>query len=445
MLLSQGSYGCIFRPGINCEGKSSGNDKYVTKMVKEKTVTNNEKHISDIVQKIPNYEDNFAPIIENCSVNLATIDKKTIGECEIVRGEEEGKIELNKIRYVGKNTLGKYLILELKENPYRFFEILLETHMILLENLQLLDNNGIVHNDLKENNIVCRDGDGRPIIIDFGLSIDKERARLPEIDRPTSSLYEYFFKYTADYAPWCIDIVIINYMVCQLNNAWLTSPITQDQINELALNVTINDRPEVLKLFSKYAGKPWTILLDDLQKGGDNEWLDIIYVQNGYKWRNVQIKEEQITQIIDGFIKINPLFSNEQPVLKPEEQKTLKNNIEDYLKGSPELTWEELLNHLLENSGSWDNYALSIIYLKIFKIMKLEWPEYKKILIDIIVANPNERLKPEETKSKLLEVLQALPKISVENLKQLLKTLNNDEIEEKLKTVQLEEVQREKP
>ena len=271
MLLSQGSYGCIFRPGINCQGSAAENDKYVTKMVQEKTVTNNEKHISELIQKIPNYEENFAPIIENCSVNLATIDKKTIGECEIVRGEEEGKIELNKIKYVGKNTLGKYLVLELKENPYRFFEILLETHMILLENLEQLYNSGIVHNDLKENNIVCRDGDGRPIIIDFGLSIDKERARLPETSHPTSSLYEYFFKYTADYIPWCIDIVIINYMVCQLNNTWLTSAITQDQMNELALNVTINDRPEALKLFSKYAGKPWTTLLEDLQKGGDIE------------------------------------------------------------------------------------------------------------------------------------------------------------------------------
>ena len=77
--------------------------------------------------------------------------------------------------------------------------------------------------------------------------------------------------------------------------------------------------------------------------------------------------------------------------------------------------------------------------------MKLEWPEYEKILIDIIVAKPNERLNPGETKNKLLEVLQALPKISVENLKQLLETMNHNEIEERLKTVQLEEVQRENP
>jgi hypothetical protein len=192
-------------------------------------------------------------------------------------------------------------------------------------------------------------------------------------------------------------------------------------------------------------GKTWEILLDNLQKGGDADWIDKIYVQNGYKWRNVQIKEEQLTEIIDRFLTTNPLFDSKSPLLKPEDIETLKTNIEDYLKGSPELTWEELLNHLLENVGSWDNYALAITYLKMFKIIKLEWPEYEKILIDIIVAKPNERLKPEETKGKLLEVLQALPNISVENLKQLLETMNHNEIEEKLKTTQLEEVQRENP
>jgi serine/threonine protein kinase len=444
-LLSEGSYGCIFRPGINCQGSVTENDKYVTKMISEQTVTNNEKHISDIIQKIPDYEERFAPIIENCSVDLATIDSKTISECEMVRGKDDMKIELNKIKYVGKNTLGKYLILEVKENPERFLEILLESHMILLENLEQLYNNNIVHNDLKENNIVCRDGDGRPIIIDFGLSIDKERARLPETTQPTSSLYEYFFKYTSDYAPWCIDIVLINYMICKLNEPWLRSKITQDQINELVLNVSRNDRAEALKLFSEYAGKPWETLLEDLQKGGDSDWLDIIYVQNGYKWRNIQIKEGEITQIIDDFMKNNPLFGDKQPLLKPEDIDRHKNNIKDYLKSSPDLTWEELLNQLLENAGSWDNYALAVIYIKLIKIIGIEWPEYEKILIDIIVANPKERMGSKDTKKRLLKVLQTPPKTIVESLKQLLKVLKYNEIEEKLKTVQLEEVQREKP
>jgi serine/threonine protein kinase len=463
-LLSEGSYGCIFRPGINCSGLPSEDEKFITKMESKKTVTENEKNISDMIQKLPHYEENFAPIIENCSVELATIDRTTISDCELVRNIEDPttKIELNKIKYIGKNTLGKYLILELKDNSERFFEILLETHIVLLESLKKLNDAGIIHNDLKENNVVCRDGDGRPIIIDFGLSIDKKNTHLPDTTNPTSLLYKYFFKYTADYTPWCIDIVIINFMMNHLNKEWLISTITQEQINELVMNVKEDEKDIASKMFTEYVGKKWETLLEDFTKGGDSQWLDLIYINNGYKWRNTQIVGEQLTQIIDGFFNTNPIFVEEfsgspSSLLIPEDKEILKSNLMDYLKSFETLTWEDLLNSLLENSDSWDNYALSIIYIKFLKLMKIKMDDertssimkvlsdYERLLIEIIVAKPNERLKANETKKKILEVLQTMPKVVAENFKKIFKLINYTEIEESLKTAQLEEVKREKP
>ena len=40
-LLNQGTYGCIFRPGIECSGKHLTSNSYITKIQKHRQISNN--------------------------------------------------------------------------------------------------------------------------------------------------------------------------------------------------------------------------------------------------------------------------------------------------------------------------------------------------------------------------------------------------------------------
>lgn len=55
-LLSQGGFGCIYFPSIECNGKSSTSKKYVTKLQKQDFNADNEINIGKIIKKIPNYD-----------------------------------------------------------------------------------------------------------------------------------------------------------------------------------------------------------------------------------------------------------------------------------------------------------------------------------------------------------------------------------------------------
>ena len=70
-LLSQGGYGCVYYPGLNCENEKSKPDKkYVTKLQKKNFNSENEHKISMMVKKIKHYEYFFLPIESQCPINL---------------------------------------------------------------------------------------------------------------------------------------------------------------------------------------------------------------------------------------------------------------------------------------------------------------------------------------------------------------------------------------
>jgi serine/threonine protein kinase len=301
-IIKEGSYGCIFRPGINCLGETVEDSKFVTKIQAKKDILTNEIEIGKIIKEIENYKEYFSPIIENCPIKLTEIETTNRGnveECNIVNKiKNDPELQLNKILYVGNNTLWNYLLLVLKENPHKFTELLLESHITLLDGLKKLIDAGIIHNDIKENNIVCRDIDGRPIIIDFGLSMEKRKIHLPESWEDETLMYKYFFKYDSSYSPWSIDIVMMNYMMNNLNKTWLSSMVTREQINELLIYVEDKNRKIVDEMLTKYINLTWETLINILYENNNDDWLRIIYNIYGYKWKELIIEESEIISII---------------------------------------------------------------------------------------------------------------------------------------------------
>lgn len=235
-LLGQGTYGCVYHPGINCNHKPL-NAKYVTKIhsSEEKTIQN-EIAISKKIQTITNYELYFSPILENCDVNLAKVDKEEVEKCDFVKKDIEEKKRItyisSKIRFIEGKSLMQYVQ---KNTKYSIVSFLYKT---LCENVKKLAEKNIVHYDLKENNIIVSKK-GVPVIIDFGISIDFS-------NRPNKSfLKNAFYAFTTKYKPWCIEIVLICYIVEYTH-------ITSDKIMEIF--------DEVME-YNKFAEKPY--LKDD--------------------------------------------------------------------------------------------------------------------------------------------------------------------------------------
>ena len=80
---------------------------------------------------------------------------------------------------------------------------------------------------------MCKDKSGRPILIDFGLSVDTTNIMTKEVNAR-----EIFFSYVNSYVPWCLDITMITYLINkgknvdvkqENENAWRNEKITIDE------------------------------------------------------------------------------------------------------------------------------------------------------------------------------------------------------------------------
>ena len=72
-LLSQGGFGCIYYPGIDCNGNNLKNKKFVSKLQVKNISSDNEIEIGNEIKKIKKYYQFFLPIIENCPISANKI------------------------------------------------------------------------------------------------------------------------------------------------------------------------------------------------------------------------------------------------------------------------------------------------------------------------------------------------------------------------------------
>lgn len=251
-LLSQGSYGCIVRPSLSCSGKIA-TDKYITKIQKKPTTSERETKIGEMIKQIPDHSNFFAPVVETCYINMGQIDINEIKRCDFIK-DPNNSYSSNKILYVGKYSLAEYLLYIFQKVPKIFFRELLSSYKYLLVGISKLNNIGVIHFDLKENNIMCRDKDGRPILIDFGLSITKE---LIEQDKKKA-----FFIYGPDYPTWCFDICLIGYIIHKIKD---TDIITESVLSKV-IDEYFLENAGIKELFSLEESNKYKQILTEYTK-----------------------------------------------------------------------------------------------------------------------------------------------------------------------------------
>ena len=246
-LLSRGTFGCIFKPALTCKG---GIDKenFITKVQKQTALSKREVTIGEKIKKIPHYNEYFAPILKTCTISVANISGDEVKKCDFMKNNKQ--IISNKLRYVGKNTLEEYFIQLLRTKPALYIETLYDSFFYLLKSIRVLFANGIVHFDMKENNIMYDERQHIPIIIDFGISFDTNMLQ--------NHLSEVFYTEGFDYPPWSFEIALCSYIVNSNKN--MEEKINMEKMKEKVL-FFIKSNP-IFEVFNETERKEYIIKLN---------------------------------------------------------------------------------------------------------------------------------------------------------------------------------------
>lgn len=365
-LLSQGSYGCIIRPSLKCSGKFD-TDKYITKIQKKPATSERETIIGELIKKIPDYSNFFAPVVETCFINMGQIDTNEIKRCEFIK-DQTSSYSSNKILYVGKYSLAQYLLYVFQKVPKTFFRELLASYKYLLVSVSKLNNIGVIHFDLKENNIMCRDKDGRPILIDFGLSITKE---LIEKDKPNA-----FFSYGPDYPSWCFDICLISYIMYKIKETdVITESVLSSMVNDyflqniglidlFSLEEANNYKQSIMEYSRQFIEKTGTDVINEvclLCKSWDNYSIAVIYL---FVLKTMEIPDSPIINKFIGFLKRIVLSVPNARPTSEESKKTFEIEFSNVSKLENKKLLEILYaesNNIAKNENRRSNIIKSIL------------------------------------------------------------------------------------
>ena len=327
-LLSQGGFGCVYYPGILCDGHTNLSKKVISKLQKRGVNSENEILIGNIIRKINNYELFFSPVIKSCGVNLANIDRNLLSKCDVVNEKKDNEYILLDILYINSN---QFMELIKKMSRKNLIVNIFETYIFLLTSINILLENKIVHFDLKNDNILYKKTTNHPILIDFGIS-------LPMGMITSKNVGEYIYLYAPDYYIWPLDVHILGFLLHK----------TENKLTKL----------DAIRIGSEYAD--------------NNKSLDVYSdeFKNNFKEFCIKVAE----QFID-------------------------------------MEREEVIEKLISNYTTWDNYAISAFYLNTFSFLfengfyrnKL-FIYFSQILLLNISPDANKRMSIDETKIKLSEI-----------------------------------------
>ena len=234
--LGEGTYGCIFKPGLDCKGNKNKKSNTVNKIQTINSTSTNEikvshkiRHIKDDQGKRLKYKKYFAPVIKHCQIKFSrlTDSKLDLTKCQLLNDEyadadlleefpnsdDQMKLEelLDEKFYMfyiplipGNLNIKQFLYHDNADDDTDLFtQNLTATFNYLSHSIELLNSNKIVHNDLQNyNNVLYHSKKKHPIIIDFGLSYAMDD--LYKVSRLYGDVFnienikKYYFDYRGD-------------------------------------------------------------------------------------------------------------------------------------------------------------------------------------------------------------------------------------------------------
>ena len=241
-LVNQGAYGCLYYPGMHCNGTPI--EDYATKLVVQDEVAANEVAVGNAVKNIVNYSVNFVPVTGTCVVNLGKVRRNNpheMDKCDVIADSaKKTKFLLMKMPYIDSLYFYDY-ISGMGGNKKKIISCIFDTYNYLIESIERLMEHGIVHYDLKLQNILMNLKTDTPIIIDFGLSIVV--GKTPTMNAEFWKLH--FYKYSPDYYVWPLEAHVINHV----HNVSASGVLTRADVESIC--ETYVNANEALRIFSK--------------------------------------------------------------------------------------------------------------------------------------------------------------------------------------------------
>lgn len=261
VFLGEGSYGCVIKPGYNCNGDKNNIKDSVTKLTEINFSSKNELIVSKQIKNIKHnnkkiYKKHFAPVFNYCIIQFNKLSKLDINKCENFLDNInypfyqqysnfiKSKFYIFYIRYIhGAKTIHKYL--DIFSNYNKLYKDYISTFHYLLLSIMIMQKNKIVHNDLYDRNIIFDKKLNVPIIIDFGLSY--QISRLYNINGTKldfKMIHNFFFDFRSDSYQYNIDKRFISFFSYNKNDYYNIKVTKLNQKNDLTqqlLDIFIDD------------------------------------------------------------------------------------------------------------------------------------------------------------------------------------------------------------
>tara|TARA_B100000035_G_C21035688_1_gene570798 strand:+ start:2048 stop:3217 length:1170 start_codon:yes stop_codon:yes gene_type:complete len=233
-LVAEGGYGCIFTPGINCDGSIMKSKKYASKIQRYDSSAKNEIEIGKILQELNGFEDHFSPVLKHCTIDVAKIKDDEKNKCTVLKKHKARNFIVMKLQYIKGVDFIDYLIKQ--KNSVQLVNNIILSYNHLLKSISMMIKKKCMHFDIKGTNILFDSDKEHPLLIDFGLS-----AQISKINKNTYK--KIFYVYAPQYYVWSLEIHYINYLINKNENP------TLEELREISKTFVDNNRG-VQKLFS---------------------------------------------------------------------------------------------------------------------------------------------------------------------------------------------------
>ena len=379
----------MYYPGLSCSGDPTGNRRIVTKIQLLDRTARNEVAIGRRIQRFQKFRLFFLPVLKSCPFKMQEAKNK-IEPCDVI-SDLSAKYVAMDIPYINEIHFTKTLT---RMSTQRRILTLIDTYKYLLYALSELHDLDIVHYDLKFGNVLFRQLTLEPRVSDFGISIynvarlQSTRFPLAKGSRVTLSAGSNKDKDRPNRTP----AVVMKVNRDKTYNLLLENGEKRNRVGRSKIDAVV-PTSALKELFYHFSVEysAWCI-----------DIVILSYLAESDGPLGVGLDEESASEIGSLFIEKSPLYKLLKPGMVKAAQEALRQQLSKYA----EMDRTSLIDFLVSQNGTWDNYALSMMYLeqnpRMFRYDEATCSllgEWNTLLEQNVSANPVDRHTPAETLS----------------------------------------------